>query len=333
MSFLSKKMGMFGTAKFAPSDMSTGTVVTSPVDTLGASNAEALAPNRVYAGEVLSAFTNKNLAEKIFMVKTIQSGTSSRFPVLATGNKADVLTHTAGKQISVNTSEGGEVIITLDDLLYDARMIDNAEAKILDFDITSPYTKAIGYALSDKLDTKLFGLLRTAVTMTGVADQPDGSYIGNTVISSGTTPEARGNALVDSIFEANSIMDENNVPSSDRWFVTTAKRYYEIAQATKTLHKDFQSMNGGIDSFPVDILNIANTKVIWSNNLTLTGDFAGFLFHKDAIGLVKLIGLITERTYLPNYFADLITARYKNGAGVLNAGLVVGVRTVTTPLA
>lgn len=327
------KNGIFGSAKFAPADLTTGTVVTSPTDTLGASNAEDLAPNRVYAGEVLASFQNKNLAEKLFMVKTISNGTSARFPVLATGKRDDVLTHTAGKQISVNASDGGEVIITLDSVLYDARMIDNAEAKILDFDITSPYTKAIGYSLSDKLDFKMFGLLRTAVEMEGVAGQPDGSWIYNTEIASGSTPEARGNALVQSIFDANAKMDENNVPSNDRYFITTFAKWYEIAQATKTLNKDFQTMNGGIDAFPTDVLKIANTKVIASNNLTLTDNFAGYLFQKDAIGLVKLIGLITERTYMPNYFADLITARYKNGAGVLNAGLVVGVRTVSTPLA
>ena len=327
-----KKNGMFGSAKFAPADLATGTVVPTPVNDSNVPNAQNLAPNRVYSGEVLAAFQNKNLAERIFMTKTITNGTSARFPVLATGKKEDVLTHTAGKQISVNTSEAGEIIITLDSVLYDARMIDNAEAKILDFDITSPYTKAIGYGLSDKLDYKMFGLLRTAVEMTGVAGQPDGSWLGNPAIASGTTAEDRGNALVQSIFDANAKMDENNVPSNDRYFITTYQRWYEIAQATKTLHKDFQTMNGGVDSFPTDVLNIANTKVIASNNLTLTNDFAGYLFQKDAIGLVKLIGLITERTYMPDYFADLITARYKNGAGVLNAGLVVGVRTVTTPL-
>lgn len=317
---------------YAPADLATGTVVPTPVNALGGANATALAPNRVYAGEVLAAFENKNLAEKIFMIKTIQNGTSARFPVLATGKKEDVLTHTAGKQISVNTSEAGEIIITLDSVLYDARMIDNADAKVLDFDITSPYTRAIGYGLSDKLDYKMFALLRTAVTMSGVAGQPDGSWIGNPAITTGTTAEDRGNALVQAIFDGNAIMDANNVPSNDRYFITTAQRFYEIAQASKTLNRDFQTMNGGVDTFPSDVLKIANTKVIWSNNLTLTDNFAGYLFQKDAIGLVKLIGLITERTYMPDYFADLITARYKNGAGVLNAGLVVGVRTLTTPL-
>lgn len=312
--------------------LSTGQVKTTPVNASDVSNANTLAPNRVYAGEVLSAFKKKTLAERIFMSKTLTNGTSARFPVVGTGSKDEVLTHTAGKQISVNTRKADERVIQLDSVLYDSVMIDNKEGRVLDFDITSPFTESLGYSLADKLDTKLFALLRDAVVMLGVAGQGNGSWVGNTVITSGATAEDRGNAFVDAVFEARVKMSENNCPEDNILCVTTPKYFYEIARATKVLNKDFQSSNGGIDRFSTDSISVGNTTVMWSNNLTLTDNFVGYVFHGDAVGVVKLISVITESTYMPDYFGTLITARYCNGAGVLNPALVVGIRSAITAL-
>lgn len=305
----------------------------SPVNDLGQTNAEALAQTRVYSGEVLSAFSANTVMTKFVMKKTLTSGISMEFPITGVGKKEDVKTHIAGTDIEINTTNADKIIIALNALEYDSAFIDNRQKKILHWDITSPVTKKLGQSLAQKLDYTLAGFLRTACVMEGVAGQPDGSYQGDVIIGDMTkTPEQRGNALISQIHLANAKMDENNVPAEGRIFITTAMDWYDISQGTKTRSKDYTTKNGGEDSFSFEVIWIGNTMCIKSNNLTLTDGFRGFLFHPDAIGLVELISPITESNYLPLKFGNLITARYCYGAGVLNAGLVVGIRNSIIPL-
>lgn len=305
----------------------------SPVNELGQSNAEVLAQTRVYAGEVLSAFSANTVMTKFVMKKVLTSGLSMEFPITGVGKKEDVLTHVAGEDITINTTNADTVVIALNALEYDSAFIDNKQKKVLHWDITSPVTKKLGTSLAQKLDYTLAGFLPVACVTLGKAGQPDGAYTGDIIIGDMTkTPEQRGNAIIGQIHMANAIMDENNVPAEGRIYITTPMDWYDISQATKTRSKDYTTKNGGEDSFSFEVIYIGNTMCIKSNNLTLTNSFRGFLFHPDAIGLVELISPITESNYLPLKFGNLITARYCYGAGILNAGLVVGVRNSVTPI-
>ena len=306
----------------------------SPVNELGQSNAEVLAQTKVYAGEVLSAFTANTVMSKFVMRKTLTSGLSMEFPITGVGKKEDVLTHTAGEDITINTTNADTVVIALTGLQYDSAFIDNKQKKVLHWDVTSPVTKKLGQSLAQKLDYTLAGYLRTACVTLGKAGQPDGSYLGNVIIGDNTkTAEQRGNAIIDAIHLANAKMDENNVPSTGRIYITSAMDWYDISQGTKTRSRDFTTKNGGEDSFNFEVIYIGNTMCIKSNNLTLSDSFRGYLFTAEAIGLVELISPITESNYLPLKFGNLLTARYCYGAGILNAGLVVGIRNSVTPLA
>ena len=302
----------------------------SPVDNLSAPNASTLAPKRVFMGEVLTAFNNRTLAEKLVHVKTLTSGVSGRFPVLGTLKASDVKSHTPGAEIDLNTIEANERVITINGVEYTSILEDGYESKILDFNAMPQYTQALGYALADKLDVTLFALLYTACTdatkSLGIAGQPDGSWVYNTDILAGTTARLRGEAHVTAILEASATMKKNNVPG-DKVYITSVDRFIEIAQDDRILNKFYNKSgeNGGIDSFG-DMLKIGDIKVMWSNNLTLLNDFEGYLFTSEAIGLVKFISVITEVTYQETRFATLATARYAYGADILNPGCVVGIR-------
>jgi hypothetical protein len=283
---------------------------------------------RVYSGEVLSAFISKTIMEQFVTVKVLTHGVSMRFPVIGIGKKEDVKTHVAGTEIDIGTKSAGEVVIAIGSVEYDSVFIDNKEAKVLDFDVTAPFTKNLGQSLAQKLDTVLAGLLYTASITpdNGVAGQPDGSYIENLTIASATTKEEQGNAIVDSIFEANARMDVNNVPNESRIFITDPLSWWAVSQASKTRNSDFTTKNGGVDVFSMDVIWIGNTMVIASNNLTLSNGFVGYLFTPDAIGLVKFISVITESKYFMERMGNVILSKYCYGAGILNAGCVVGVR-------
>ena len=305
----------------------------SPVNGSGVPNTTSLAQTRIFSGEVLSAFIATNIMEKFVHKKVLSSGLSMRFPVVSVGKHTDVKTHVAGEEIDINTGEAGERIITIRELEYDSRFIDNKQAKVLDFDITSPFTKALGQSLAQKLDRVLTGLLRTAVTTVGVAGQGDGSWIYDSDITNASlTAEQRGNAHIAMIHKTNVKLDENNVSPEGRVYITTPAYWYDISQGTKVRSKDFTTKNGGIDVFSTEVIWIGNTMVVKSNNLALTDGFVGYAFTKEAIGLVTFISVITENTYLPTRFGNLITSRYNYGAGILNPSCVVGVRNVNTAL-
>jgi len=304
--------------------------VVSPVGSDGNNNVDSLAQDRVYAGEVLSAFIATNIMEKFVHVKTLTSGESMRFPVVSTGKASDVKTHVAGTEIDINTGAVGEKVIVIGELEYDSRFIDNKQKKVLDFDITSPFTKALGQSLAQKLDKTLFALLpvadRHATKSLGVAGQGDGSVLIATDIASASTAEERGNAIKSAIFKANVTMNLNNVPQEGRVCVLDASSWDDLSQATNIRNRDFTTQNGGIDVYNGDMLKVGNTMVIWSNNLTLTIGDIGWVFTADAIGLVKFINIITESTYQELRFGNVITARYCYGADILNPACVVGIR-------
>ena len=306
----------------------------SPVDASAQPNVNKLAQERVYSGEVLSAFIATTLAEKFVTKKTLQHGLSMSFPIVNVGKDTDVKTHVAGEEIEINSTNAGERVITIGELEYDSRFIDNKQAKVLHWDITAPATKNLGQSLGQKMDKALFKLLKKAVKTVGVAGQSDGSWIYDADIDNqALTAEQRGNKHIQAIFKAIATMDENNVPANDRIYVTDPMRWYDISQGTNIRSKDYTTTNGGIDVFSTEYINLGNVKVFKSNNLDLSEDFTGYLFTKDAIGLVTFINIITESNYIPTRFGNLITARYSYGADVLNGGCVVGIRKSNTPLA
>lgn len=312
------------------------TIKLSPTDKAGTPNLSALQIDRVLSGEVLSAFTAETMMEKFCNVKTLTHGISMRFPVIGVGKAEDVKTHVAGEEIEIGTKSAGERVITIGAVEYDSVFIDNKEKKVLDFEITSPFTKALGESLAQKLDRVLFGMLYTAVTdpviSKGTVGQPDGSIVVNTKIASATSKQAKGDELIDSIFEMNAKMDVNNCPKQGRLFVTDPMNWWAISQATKTRNQDFQSKNGGIDVFSMDVIWIGNTMVMQSNNLKTDNAFEGYLFTADAIGLVKFISVITESEYIMIRMGNVILSKYCYGAGVLNPGLVVGLRSSTADI-
>lgn len=314
----------------------------TPVNSSGVNNTITLSQKRVYMGEVLSAFTTTTMMKNFVHIKKIQSGSSGRFPLVNVGKASEIKEHSAGDTVTANTLESGERLIVLGKTLYDARFIDQADKKMLDYDITSPTTKALGVTLAQDLDQILIGLLKKAVKTTGIVGQKDGKWFHDTKISDASlTREQRGNAMIDQILEASNHMDENDVEDEGRIFITSPTDWMSIGQASKTRNKDYQVKNGGVDMYSFSVIWIANIMVIKSNNLikgltrTTNGreGFRGFLFTNECIGLLQFIDVITEVNYEYSQFGTWFTSRYRYGADILNPTLCVGIRDVDTPLA
>ena len=146
--------------------------------------------------------------------------------------------------------------------------------------------------------------------------------VNSTLLSSGTT-------LVAKIYEAAQALDEQNVPSEDRVCVVKPAQYYAIVQALADPSKP-----SPVGSFVTgDVAMVAGIKIVKSNNLptgvvasesgqnnTYSGDFTSnvaLIFHKSAIGTVKLMDLAVESEYEIELQGTIMVAKYAMGHGVL----------------
>ena len=195
-----------------------------------------------------------------------------------------------------------------------------------------------GQALAKKVDQHLLQL-------TVLASQASANVTGGQGGTQITDADAKTNAtsMIASVFEAIQALDENDVPTSDRYCVVTPDVYYQLANVDKLVSRDFSSNNG--DFSKGQVVMIGGVRVIKSNtavtaftdqssaisgtNNTYNVDaqhIAGVVFHKSAVGTVKLKDLVLENTYDPRRLGNLMTARLALGHGILRPESAVSIK-------
>lgn len=282
--------------------------------------------------EVKEAFDRVNVFLKEVESKTIESGSSAQFVIGGKDTSAKALTHartggdsTVGTDISVNAVGMDERIITIDDLVYDARRIDGREEKIAHYDVRGPITNMIGTVLAQDIDEKIVGKLGACVGAAGLVGNPNGAAAVTADLSAATGAKAKGNVLAEGIFEAVAVLKQNDV-YADAVVAVDPIKYSYLAQSD-LINKDYANGNGGLDSGVV--LSVAGARIITSNAFTdansgLTGGHA-IVFTSEAVGVVNLIGLQTESNYDFNKFATLMTGRFSLGMDVLRPECAVAI--------
>lgn len=282
--------------------------------------------------EVKEAFDRVNVFLAEVESKTIESGSSAQFVITGKDTSAKAKTQARsggdtaiGSDIDVNTVGIDERIITIDDLVYDARRIDGKEEKIAHYDVRGPITNMIGTVLANYIDEKIVGKLGDCVGAAGLVGNPNGAAAVTADLSMATGAAAKGNVLAEGIFEAVATLKQNDV-YADAVVAVDPIKYSYLAQSD-LVNKDMVSSNGGLDTGIV--LSVAGAKIITSNTVTdantgLTGGHA-IVFTSEAVGVVNLIGLQTESNYDFNKFATLVSGRFVLGMGVLRPECAVAI--------
>ena len=290
---------------------------------------------KVFSGEVLASFGRENQMLNMTTVRTIASGKSAQFPV--TGTIASSY-HTVGNEIVGTQVKHNEKVINIDDMLLANAFLAEIDELKNHYDVRSIYSKEMGQALAKKVDQHLLQLTvlasQAATTITG------GS--GGTQI---TDADAKTNAtsMIASVFDAIQALDEKDVPSSDRYCIVTPDVYYQLSNVDKLVSRDFSSNNG--DFSKGQVVMIGGVRIIKSNtavtaftdqSAAITGTnntynvnaatIAGVVFHKSAVGTVKLKDLVLENTYDPRRLGNLMTARLALGHGILRPESAVSIK-------
>ena len=292
---------------------------------------------KVFSGEVLAAFARQNKMLGMTSVRTISQGKSAQFPAVG---KTTAAYHTPGNEITGSVIKHNERVITIDDLLISDSFIAQLDEAKNHYDVRSIYSNEMGNALARTVDQHL---LQLAVLAAQASTTVNGENGGEVI----TDADAKTNAasLITSIFDAAQALDEKDVPENDRFCVVPPATYYNIVENDKILNRDFGGANGVYAEGTV--LKVAGINIVKSNtavtaftdqssasstgeNNTYNGDFsntAAVVFHKSAIGTVKLMDLAMESEYDIRRQGTLMVAKMALGHGILRPEAAVEIQT------
>ena len=313
---------------------------------------------KVFANEVLTTFEETNVMKDLHTVRTISSGKSAQFPTMG---KATAKYHTPGEDV-FETNNGTEYVsmishkervINIDDVLIAATSIANIDELKNHYDVRSAYSTELGRALSKRFDLATLRTLVAAsqVDAAGRANPDAGQGI---KIDLGTTTGAPADLssaanLIQTFRLIAQKLDEQDIPSEDRFVVLTPELYYLLAGSDNAaINRDFSGA-GSIASGKV--LELVGLKIFSSTHLSdittndttaddtnaknnpfddADGSSAGKGYldasldtlkfvagHKSAIGTVKLMDLAVESEYSIPKQATLMLAKYAMGHGIL----------------
>ena len=297
---------------------------------------------KVFSGEVLTAFSENNIFnESLHSVRTISNGKSAQFPVLGTATAAY---HTVGTPlVGANQIKANEKIISIDDLLISQAFITNLDELKNHYDVRATYASELGKALARTYDQNVAKVIANASRASATLSGGNGGTV--LTLASGNTASANvtGDELAAAIYDIAQTFDERDIPPTDRFVVLPPAEYYKLPEsATRTIDTDFNP--GGNGSFASGrVQQIAGMPVIMSNNIsqenkppggsdanelggsnnTYAGDDSktiGLVFHKSAVGTVKLMDMTTEISgsdYGIMYQGTLMVAKYALGHGIL----------------
>lgn len=289
---------------------------------------------KVFAGEVLNSFNATCVYQDKHVIRSISAGKSAQFP--ATG-KITAAYHTPGAQLTGTPIAHNERVITIDDLLLANVFIADIDEAKNHYDVRSEYTRQLGEALAVAFDKNVarVGVLaaRAAATITGLA--------GGSVINGGANVRTDGDLIAAALFASAQKFDENDVPESERYAVMRPVSYYAAAANTKLINKDW----GGAGSLSQGkIETLAGISIVKSNHVPNANDSAEAsipakyrgnftntamsVFHRSAMGTVKLMDLSMQSEYLTTHQATLMVARMAVGHGELRPECAIEVAAV-----
>jgi hypothetical protein len=292
---------------------------------------------------MFKAYESATIARDTIMRRSLKNGKSMQF--IFTGRMTAGY-HTPGTPIlGSGDPPVAEKTIVCDDLLVSSAFVYDLDETLAHYELRGEISKKIGHALAEAYDKKIFRMIAKAAREAHPITAAPGPEPGGSIIQLGANKEYDAQALVDSFFEAASIMDEKNVPKTGRHAVLSPRQYYALISQVDSniLNRDFGASQGNLNSGD-GLYEIAGIKIKRSNNLPFlagnvaavtgennnySGDFSthcGLIYQKDAAGVVEAIGpqvQVTSGDVSVLYQGDVIVGRLAMGCGTLNPAAAI----------
>ena len=296
---------------------------------------------KVFSGEVLTSFAENNVfSDALHTVRTISSGKAAQFPVTGTATAAY---HTPGNLLTGGAILHNEKVINIDDLLIAQTFVANIDELMNHYDVRSIYASELGKALAKRYDQNVAKTIANASRASSTLTGGSGGTVLTLANGNTASSDVTGDELAAAIYDIAQAFDERDIPKTDRYVVLPPAEYYKLPEsATRTISTDYNP--GGNGSYGSgNVAQVAGIPVIMSNNIsqenkppggsdanelggsnnTYAGDDSKticLVFHKSAVGTVKLLDLQTEMSgsdYGVMYQGTLMVAKYALGHGIL----------------
>ena len=321
---------------------------------------------KLYAGEILTAFEERNIFLPLHRTRTISNGKSASFPMVGT---ATAKYHTPGTMIEADSVKHGERTVTVDDLLISTQFISNIDEAMNHYDVRSIYSKEAGNALANQMDRNIARIIAksssittkaqaTSAGLAGVID--DETYTSNVTIGSTAAHATDGTKIAASIYAALAEFDKKDV-TGDKICVLPPDQYYSlfnVEAGVNTLAYMNKDVGGSGSLSQGQIPVIGGVKILMSNHIpqvdisdatkwnASAGDGApitssrtgayygnyskvrGLMFSADAAATVKLLDLGVESEYQIERQGTLMVAKYACGHNILKPACAISLNAV-----
>jgi hypothetical protein len=249
----------------------------------------------------------------------------------------------------LNRFKHNEKVIFIDDVLVSSVFVADIDEMKNHYDVRSIYSTEIGRALAYTADKNLIRSViagaRKSTDRFGGSTASDG-YLGARV-RVGLDATTTGSELLDAFFVAAQKMDEANVPSEDRFAILPPGEYYKMVNSdSDAINRDYAG-EGSVAKG--EIIRCAGIQIMKSNHVPTADESStqdvlhgaagvkndvngtsgagysgenysttkGIIFHREALGTVKLMDLSLESDYIMERLGTLMLAKYAMGHNVL----------------
>lgn len=237
--------------------------------------------------------------------------------------------------------EHSEKVIAIDGLLTADCLITDIDDAMNHYDVRVEYSRQLGEALAQSADCAIINELANMAAKDATVKEniPDNGTGVDKVKGTGKAFEFEtglelsqsadyGNKIIEGLLAARAAFTKNYVPMGDRYCLLTPEGYSALIKALMPDSANYQALfdpNSGklqtICGFEViEVPHLINEGVDGKHTLNkklTTAKLQGIVFHRSAVGTVKLKDLAMERARRAEYQADQIIAKYAMGHGGL----------------
>lgn len=291
---------------------------------------------KVFSGEVLTAFTRASKVMNNHMIKTIDSGKSTSFPVMGRG-KAHYLPAGSNLDDLREAIPHNEVVINIDGLLTSDVLITDIFEAMNHYDVRGEYAKQLGEALAIAADGATVAEIAKLVkanteNITGLGK---GIVVEKTITGGAGINYETGKAVIDGLLEMKAKWTTQYVPEEERFAYITPEVESAIITSKDAINRDYGAVasivDGNIDKLcGFKIIAVPHLKAGGADKTGMLGtspeghefptDYADALAvcaHRTAVATVKLKDLQLEHARRPELQADMIIAKNAVGHGGL----------------
>jgi len=307
---------------------------------------------KLYAGEVLAAFEERNVFMPLHRTRTISNGKSAQFPLTGV---ASAKYHTPGAMIEADKIKHAERVVTVDDLLISSSFISNIDEAMNHYDVRSVYTTEMGYALSNTSDKNIARIIAKAASITDATAAAaqfgtafdDEVYTSNVTIGSTSADSTDGSKIAKAVYDALEEFDKKDI-TQDKVVVLPPQQFYALFgadQNVNTLAYMNRDVGGDGSIATATAPTIGGARVMMSNHIPTTDESAsgatpdpstnsgayeadysavrGLVFTQDAAATVKLLDLGVESEYQIERQGTLMVAKYAMGHNILRPACAI----------